>query len=250
MFHRLRSVAPVFFLLISTHLTGSALAEGVPPNPLPRVDALVPTGVTVTHHDGYGVLVFEITVRGEAGAVVPQAFGAVDGAPVVGYVVPTTLKSADVGFGDVEGIVALAVTSHPDFDDTPLFDEDFNRNYDDDGVIWHPHWVVLNPDERVPGGLNVRQFDERDEVTLPPTNPGMPMYMDSPGFPVTHRGHKLRVVVPAYRLSNNVTFNYDAVACYMQVNASDPGRPMLGVYEVYGVVSRDLSLPFSVVNAK
>lgn len=97
------------------------------------------------------------------------------------------------------------------------------------------------------GGLSVRQFERGDEtVTLPPTNPGMPMYMDSPGFGVVWKGDTLRVVVPEHRVSNTLEFNFDAVAAYMQVNASDESRPLLGVYEVYDVLSGDLSLPYSV----
>ena len=226
--------------------TTEDLPAGMPATPLASTPDLVPHTANVKHHPDLGILVFEFSVQGQAGATTPDPAGQLDGAPVLGYVFPTNLNSEDVGFGEVEGIVALAITSHPDFDDTPLFDENFNRDYADDGAIWHPHWVVLNLDDRVPGGLSVKQFTTDDVVTLPPTNPGMPMYMDSPGFPVTNKGNTLRVVVPTYRVSNKVSFNYDAVACYMQVNASDSQRPMLGVYEVYGVLSGDLSLPYTV----
>ena len=41
-------------------------------------------------------------------------------------------------------------------------------------------------------------FQKNDaRVVLPPTNPGMPMYMDSPGFSVLTRGPRLKVLVPA-----------------------------------------------------
>lgn len=220
---------------------------GMPVRPIEKTRDLDLKSAAVRHLPELGVLVFEIQVAGMAGRTVPKPAGGTDGAPVLGYVFPTSLSSSDVGFGDAEGIVALAVTSHPDFDDTPLFDEDADRDYGNDGVIWHPHWVLLGEDKRVPGGLSVRQFDPEDPtVQLPPTNPGMPMYMDSPGFGVTMMGDALRVVVPLFRVSNTTQFNFDAVAAYMQVNASDPGRPMLGVYEVYGVLSGDLSLPYSV----
>ncbi|MEL7122017.1 MAG: hypothetical protein AAFO07_21395 [Bacteroidota bacterium] len=192
-------------------------------------------------------LVFTIEVEGKAGEMVPKAVGQVDGAPVLGYVFPTTLKPEDVGFNPTEGIVALALTSHPDFDDTPLWDENNDRNFKNDGVIWHPHWVVLNPDERVAGGLSVKQFNpDTDEITLPPTNPGMPMYMDSPGFPVITKGNTIKVVVPAYRVNHQADFKFDAVSAYMQVNTSKKELPMLGVYAVYSVASGDLSLPYEV----
>ena len=199
------------------------------------------TNTSVVYDDRLDQLVFTIEVEGNAGQSVPKEAGGLDGAPVLGYVFPTTLKSTDVGFSDTEGIVAMALTSHPDFDDTPLWDENNDRNYANDGVIWHPHWVVLNEDNRVAGGLSVKQFDaEKDNVTLPPTNPGMPMYMDSPGHPVIAKGNTIRVVIPAYRMNNKTDFNFDAVAAYMQVNGSIPDLPMLGVYSVYSVASGDL----------
>ena len=201
--------------------------------------------VAVRYLKSLDLLVFEQKVAGEAGATFPEARGSLDGAPVLGYVFPTTLSSVDVGFSEVEGVVALAVTSHPDFDDTPLWDEDGDRDYTNDGVIFHTHWVVLGPDDRVPGGLAVRSFGPEDGAVLPPTNPGMPMYMDSPGFSVVLDGDTLRVLVPAQRVSGRTDFRFDAVTAYMQV-ATSGDLPMLGVYRVYEVLSKDLSLPFSV----
>tara|TARA_R110002072_G_scaffold14307_1_gene59581 strand:- start:14429 stop:15151 length:723 start_codon:yes stop_codon:yes gene_type:complete len=201
----------------------------------------------VTYMEDLSVLVWEISVSGNAGATVPIPAGKLNGAPVLGYVFPTTLKSTDVGFNETDGIVALALTSHPDFDDTPLWDENFDADYANDGIIWHPHWVILTKDDRVSGGLAVKQFDKNDtSVKLPPTNPGMPMYMDSPGFPVVTKNGSIRVVVPLYRLSNKLEFNYDGVAAFMQVNTEMKDRPMLGVYTVYSVASGDLSLPYTV----
>lgn len=163
------------------------------------------------------------------------------------------IKTYRCCFGATEGIVALALTSHPDFDDTPLWDENSDKNYANDGKIWHPHWVVLTEDKRVEGGLAVKQFDPKDNtVILPPTNPGMPMYMDSPGFQVITAGNKIRVVVPDYRMNNKTDFSYDGVAAYMQVNTGGDGghgggeKPMLGVYKVYSVASGNLSLPYKV----
>lgn len=203
--------------------------------------------VQVTHEADLGVTVWEIAVNGKAGATVPTAVGQLDGAPVLGYVFPTNLKPTDVGFSATEGIVALALTSHPDFDDTPLWDENNDSVFDNDGIIWHPHWVVLTQDERVAGGLSVKQFKKADEtVVLPPTNPGMPMYMDSPGYPVMAKNNIIKVVVANYRINNKTDFNYDGVAAFMKVNTSMDDLPMLGVYEVFSVASGNLSLPYTV----
>ncbi|MEC3966997.1 hypothetical protein [Flagellimonas halotolerans] len=206
--------------------------------------------VNVKHQDDLAATIWEITVKGTAGKTTPAPAGQMNGAPVLGYVFPTTLKSTDVGFGDTEGIVALALTSHPDFDDTPLWDENADRNFVNDGIVWHPHWVVLTQDKRVEGGLAVKQFDPKDTgVVLPPTNPGMPMYMDSPGFQVITDRNTIRVVVPDYRMNNKTDFSYDGIAAFMQVNTGGEGgknKPMLGVYKVYSVASGDLSLPYKV----
>lgn len=203
--------------------------------------------VAVVHQAEIGATVWEIQVKGTAGKTTPTPVGQLDGAPVLGYVFPTTLKSTDVGFGETEGIVALALTSHPDFDDTPLWDENNDQTFDNDGIVWHPHWVLLVKDERVTGGLSVKQFKKDDTtVVLPPTNPGMPMYMDSPGFPVITKANTIRVVVPDYRINHQTNFTYDGVTAFMQVNGSKEDLPLLGVYEVFGVASGDLSLPYTV----
>ncbi|APQ16916.1 hypothetical protein [Maribacter hydrothermalis] len=205
--------------------------------------------VSVTHKPDLGITIWVIAVHGTAGKTTPTKVGQLDGAPVLGYVFPTSLKPTDVGFNQTDGIVALALTSHPDFDDTPLWDENNDQIFDNDGIIWHPHWVILHEDKRVGGGLSVKQFKKADEtVVLPPTNPGMPMYMDSPGYPVTTKSHTIKVVVPDYRMNNRIDFNYDGVTAFMKVNTSNESLPMLGVYEVYSVASGDLSLPYKVKN--
>ncbi|WP_090156521.1 hypothetical protein [Dyadobacter soli] len=206
----------------------------------------------VTYESRIDALIFEITVEGQAGKTTPTPVGSMKGAPVLGYVFPTTLKSQDIGFSATEGIVAMALTSHPDMDDTPLWDENADGQFENDGVIWHAHWVVLNKDERVPGGLSVKEFKSGDKgVTLPKTAPGMPMYFDSPGFNVITEGSAIRVLIPAFRMHHKKDFKFDAVSCYMQMSHGEDHHgtgkePMLGVYNVYGVLSGNLSLPYAV----
>ena len=203
--------------------------------------------VSVTHNADLDLTIWEVHVKGNAGKTTPTKVSQLDGAPVLGYVFPTSLKPTDVGFNQTDGIVALALTSHPDFDDTPLWDENNDAVFDNDGIIWHPHWVVLHEDKRVAGGLSVKQFKKADEtVVLPPTNPGMPMYMDSPGYPVKTSGNTIKVIVPDYRINNKIDFNFDGVTAFLKVNTSDTNLPMLGVYEVFSIASGDLSLPYKV----
>ena len=204
---------------------------------------------SVRHVANLDLLVFGIDVAGESGATTPTENGGLDGAPVLGCVIPTNLPSAAVGFKSDAGITALAVTSHPDFDDTPLWDKNGDGDYGDDGKLWHSHWVLVGPDKRVPGGLAMLEaaLAETSQV-LPPTAPGLPLYLDSPGFPVKLTGSSLQVIVHAPRIAADPTFEFDAASTFLQVNTStsDTARPMLGVYDVYGVLSGDLSLPYEV----
>ncbi|NER15380.1 hypothetical protein GWK08_18135 [Leptobacterium flavescens] len=214
-------------------------------------DDLKITSVKVTYDSDLEHHIFDIRVKGKAGESTPKAVGSVDGAPVLGYVFPTSLKSSDIGFSQVEGIVAMALTSHPDFDDTPLWDEDMDGDPTNtaEGVIWHPHWVVLVQDERVPGGLSVKSLDvDNKDLKRPTTFPGMPIYLDSPGFNVVTKGNSIKVVIPTFRMKNVTEFSFDGVAAYMQVNTGwkEKNMPMLGVYAVYSVASGDLSLPYKV----
>jgi len=236
-------IATLTLLLLALPLFAHGPANGphvTTITPIAKTDDLVLTGATVHRNTALDLLVFEMSVKGTAGGTRPAPRGQLDGAPVLGYVFPTTLKPEDVGFSPVEGIVALALTSHPDFDDSPLWDENGDQRYDNDGLTWHTHWVVLTKDAKA-----VKQFTKADAVVLPPTAPDMPMYMDSPGFGVVTSGKQLRVVVPFGRVSRKADFRFDAVTAYMQVS-TDPTRPMLGVYEVYSVLSGDLSLPYRV----
>lgn len=245
-----RVLFPSFLVLITLILgASSALSQVASEDEIKALNTkdLQIKSAEVGYSKDLDLLVFEITTKGQAGKTVPNARGELNGAPVLGYVFPTSLTSEDVGFGKIDGVVALAVTAHPDFDDTPLWDENNDGNYQNDGVTWHTHWVVLGPDKRVKGGLSVIEFKREDKsVVLPPTNPGMNMYMDSPGYSVVPKGKNLRVLVPAQHIDNKKEFNYDVVSAYMEVNTTDENRPLLGVYEVYDVLSGDLSLPYKV----
>ena len=172
---------------------------------------------------------FTLETFGDAASVAPMPVGQVDGAPVLGYVFITNLDPDDIGYSHVEGTVALAITSHPDFDDTPLWDEDNNDLYDDDGIVYHSHWVVLQENDQASAGLAVVQAEESDVLT--PTSP-MPMYLDSPGFTILEKGNKLHVIVPVNAVKRRSDFSADALTAYLEVDASG-ATPLLKVERIY-----------------
>ncbi|MDJ0992525.1 MAG: hypothetical protein QNI90_03060 [Dinoroseobacter sp.] len=190
------------------------------------------TGNTVTFH---------MTTAGLAGAETPEPKGEVGGAPVLSYVWPTSLDPSVVGFDKGAGILAMAATSHPDFDDTPLFDENLDGDPGNDGEIWHSHWVVLAPSESCgPGALAVADIPERAEPSLPATWPGFPILLDSPGFTPIFDGPE--VTINAAVSGGAVGASFDGVTAALRVNESIHA-PLLCVTDVFDIASGDLSLP-------
>jgi hypothetical protein len=129
------------------------------------------------------IATFHMAVSGQAGESRPTPTGALAGSQVFAYVWPTTLDSAVVGFDAGAGILAMVATAHPDFDDTPLYDENRDGDRGNDGDLWHSHWVVLGPDEACgAGALKVIDIPEGTTPLLPATWPGLPLLIDSPGW--------------------------------------------------------------------
>jgi len=187
-------------------------------------------------------LYFQIVVDGEAGATIPEATGEVPGAEVLSYVWPTSLDSSAVGFEEEQGILALAVTSHPDFDDTPLWDEDGDGDPSNDGALWHSHWVVLVNDESCEGGLKVRDIPEGETPTVPDTWPELPILIDSPNYELELLQSEIIVEVPHADIGFAEDFNFDGVTAGLRVNAN-LHNPFLCVTGVSDIASGDLSLP-------
>jgi hypothetical protein len=100
---------------------------GIPTKPTKTVKApfdVVHTKITTEGN----VAVFHMAVSGKAGASKPTKSGKLAGSTVFSYVWPTSLDPSVVGFEANAGILAFAVTSHPDLDDTPLFDQNGKVN--------------------------------------------------------------------------------------------------------------------------
>lgn len=186
---------------------------------------------------------FRMALAGEPGAVRPDPAGQLAGAPVHAYVWPTTLDPATVGFPSGAGILALAVTSHPDFDDTPLYDEDGDGDRGNDGRLWHSHWVVLGPDDACgEGALKVIDIAEGETPPLPATWPGLPILIDSPGWDPVFADDTLEVRVAFDDIGAVREARFDAVTSGLRVNA-DVHAPLLCIEDVFDVASGDLSLP-------
>jgi hypothetical protein len=200
------------------------------------------------YNDDLQELVLSIKVKGKAGATMPDSLGNMDGAGIVSYLFPTNLKAEDIGFGKTEGIVALALTSHPDFDFSPLWDENNNGVYNDDGRAWQSHWVILVKEARVGGGYAVKELNKEDHnIILPKTAAiNIPLYIDSPGFQVVIKDHTIKVVIPSYRINNKTDLKFNAMSCYMTYNLTDPNLPILGIRNIYYTASEKVLLPYSV----
>jgi hypothetical protein len=194
------------------------------------------------HRNGR-LVTFHMTTNGVAGANKPDQIGALGNASVWSYVWPTSLNPASVGFDGGTGILALAVTSHPDFDDTPLFDENNDGDPANDGLLWHSHWVVLTPTEACgEGALGVRDIPAGTTPTMPVTWPGLPIFIDSPGYTPLFDGPEIAVTVPFTDGEAVAGVAYDGVTSALRVN-ENIHAPLLCVTDVFDVASGDLSLP-------
>ena len=187
--------------------------------------------------------VFHIAVSGKAGASKPAATGQLAGSTVFSYVWPTTIDPYVVGFEHNAGILAFAVTSHPDFDDTPLYDENGDGDLKNDGGLWHSHWVVLKQDDACgKGALKVVDIPDGAKPRLPKTWPGLPLLIDSPGYSPVFKGEMLEVRVPFDDIGAIGDAGFDGVTSALRVNAS-VHDPLLCVIDVFKVASGKLTLP-------
>lgn len=185
--------------------------------------------------------VFTTRVRGEAGKDKPDATGKFEGSSVYAYVWPTSLNSAEIGFDKDQGIVALAVTFHPDFDDAAYGGK--NRH------IWHPHWVVLAQDKACGAGLKVIDIPDGQKPKVPPTWPNVPLLIDSPDYKTTFKGDSVDVEIPLALISGIKGASFDGVTAGLKVNGN-LHAPLLCVSGVFKVASGNLSLPGKVAPAQ
>lgn len=177
--------------------------------------------------------IFSTRVRGEAGSAKPMATGKFEGSEVYAYVWPTSLNSADVGFEKDQGIVALAATFHPDFDDAAKGAKNSDR--------WHAHWVVLGKDASCKGGLKVVDIPKDAKPKVPDTWPGVPLLIDSPEYDTAISGNAVDVHVPLSLLGTTNPTSFDGVTAGLRINAN-LHVPLLCVENVFKIASGNLSL--------
>ncbi|MCX4029865.1 hypothetical protein H0A36_02660 [Endozoicomonas sp. SM1973] len=237
------SVAPLFLALLNNPATADQQHHG---HILAGKNKTTPAEFDILHAkvvtDG-AHLVFQQEVRGKAGVKSPQTVGKLAGSEVYSYVWPTKLNSSTVGFEADQGMLALALTVHPDFDDTPLYDEDGDGNKTNDGDKWHSHWVVLVPDNACgKGALKVKDIAKGTQPKMPATWPELPIFIDSPGYDFDLDNSEVLVRVPLKDLGFPKAFNFDGVTAGLKVN-QQVHAPLLCVNNVFDVASGNLSLP-------
>lgn len=218
----------------------ASLADEVKSTPSDAVHAsfdIIETSIVTKGDTG----IFTTKVRGEAGAQKPTSTGRFEGSGVYAYVWPTSLDSSAVGFDQNQGIVALAVTFHPDFDDAAQGGK--NRS------VWHPHWVVLAKDKACGAGLKVVDIPAGAKPKVPETWPGVPLLIDSPAYPTNLKGDAVTVEIPLKLISGIADARFDGVTAGLKVNGN-LHAPLLCVSDVFKIASGDLSLPGKVLAEK
>lgn len=192
------------------------------------------------HRNG-NIVTFHMTTNGVAGSDIPEAHGKLAGALAYTYVWPTSLDPSIVGFDQKAGILAMVAAIHPDFDDTPLYDENADGNLGNDGDQWHSHWVVLAPTEACgPGALAVKDIPEGTTPNLPLTWPGLPLLLDSPGYTPIFDGPEIAINAAVAGGAAGAAF--DGVTAMLRVN-DNVHAPLFCVTDIFDIASGDLSLP-------
>ena len=109
--------------------------------------------------------------------------------------------------------------------------------------VWHPHWVVLVPDDACgKGALKVRDIPAGTKPKVPATWPGVPLLIDSPTYPTTLGADTVEVKVPAEVIGAVEGVKFDGVTSALKVNAN-LHAPLLCISDIFDVASGDLSLP-------
>lgn len=239
--HLLRQRAIIPVALVVAACGTSALAHDVTSKSNEKINASFDILSAKAETKG-NLVTFTMTTRGTAGASKPKATGKFAGSSVYAYVWPTKVDPEAVGFEKGSGILAAAVTAHPDFNDEPLFANN--------GAEWHFHWVVLTKDTSCgPAALKVRDIEPGTKPKLPKTWPGAAIFIDSPGYQPRFKATTVNVTVPFESAEVAASVAFDGVTTALKVNGN-LHAPLLCVSDVFKIGSGDLSLPGKAMPAK
>jgi hypothetical protein len=230
---KLQNILPLLLIVLAPAVVAHEITSTTNKEITPAFD-ITTAGATT---DGR-LTTFMMEVAGVAGSVKPVPIGQLTGSKVESYVWPTNLDPSVVGFDKESGILAMVITAHPDFDDTPLYDENQDGDPANDGANWHSHWVVLVDELTCGAGLKVRDVSPGVDL-LPATAPYLPIALDSPGMSPILDGRIARITVPVGQTEGTA---FDAVTAELQINV-DGEAPLLCVTGVHDIASGDLSLP-------
>ncbi len=230
---KLQNILPLLLIAVAPAVVAHEITSTTDKEITPAFD-ITTAGATT---DGR-LTTFMMEVAGVAGSVKPVPIGQLTGSKVESYVWPTNLDPSVVGFDKESGILAMVITAHPDFDDTPLYDENQDGDPANDGANWHSHWVVLVDELACGAGLKVRDVSPGVDL-LPATAPYLPIALDSPGMSPILDGRIARITVPVGETEGTA---FDAVTAELQINV-DGEVPLLCVTGVHDIASGDLSLP-------
>lgn len=182
-------------------------------------------------------LSFRMTVRGEAGAQTPAAERRKARGEIYAYIWPMNVDTVKAGFPPGQGLLAIALVNHPDFDDGPAL----SRNSEG----WHSHWFVLVPDKACgSNGLKVKEMAE-DTVK----GSGLPVMTSAPDFPVSHEGSMAEVRVPRALLGDMVALRFDGLTASLQMSDAET-PPFMCISQVFDVASKGLTLSGTVSRGK
>ena len=150
---------------------------------------------------------FRMTLRSNAGTSLPPRTGKYVGSQAYAYIWPTSADTSVAGFPSGQGVLALALVSHPDLVETVG-----GIQYAAD---WHPHWMVLVPAKGCgPYGLRIMAGN--------PVAPGAPAPLMNimANLPSAMSGATLDIRVPVAMLGDPALLRFDGMTASLVVSGS------------------------------
>lgn len=204
-------------------LGGVALADAITSPVSEAVDPTFDILNTEVLKDG-DFLRFRMTMRGNAGTSLPARTGNFEGSQMYAYIWPTSADSAAAGFPRGQGLLALALVSHPD-----AVEDVGGTRFSAD---WHPHWMVLVPAMACgPYGLRVVDGGARPAPNAPPNvnapavagaiagavPGGAPLLSTVARLPSAMTGPTVEVRVPAAMMGDPQALRFDGMTATLLV---------------------------------